>query len=128
MTTYNPPSYFISNGFNLIFYTSTNKNNYLTYPVSQLTNETFLGSVAINQDLNVSGASNLNKTLTLGTSSTNSTINLNSSGGAGLVSIFTDIDNHLNINPPTGYMVKIGSSNGGNNIYGNIRAGPLAFV
>ena len=127
MTAYNAPTYFISNGFNLIFYTSTNTNNYLTYPVSQLTNETFLGSVAINQNLNVSGTSNLNNTLTLGTSSTNSTINLNSSGGAGQVSIYTDNDNNLNINPPIGYMVKIGNADGGSDLNGFIRAGPLAL-
>ena len=127
MTAYNPPSFFISNGFNLIFFTSTNSNNYLTYPVSQNIDETFLGSITTQKNLIVLGTSNLNNTLTLGTSSTNSTINLNSSGGAGQVSIYTDNDNSLNINPPIGYMVKIGNADGGSNLNGFIRAGPLAL-
>ena len=127
MTAYNPPSFFISNGFNLIFLTSTNSNNYLTYPVSQNIDETFLGSITTQNNLTVLGTSNLNNTLTLGTSSTNSRINLNSSGGAGQVSIYTDNDNSLIINPPIGYMVKIGNADGGSNLNGFIRAGPLAL-
>ena len=106
MTAYNPPSIFVSNGFNLIFFTSTNSNNYLTYPIYQNIDEILLGSITTQKNLTVLGTSNLNNTLTLGTSSTNSTINLNSTGGAGQVSIYTDNDNSLNINPPIGYMVK----------------------
>ena len=127
MTAYNPPSFYIPNWFNAIFFTSTNTDNYLTYPVSQNIDETFLGSITTQKNLTVLGTSNLNNTLTLGTSSTNSTINLNSSGGAGQVSIFTDNDNSLNINPPIGYMVKIGNADGGSNLNGFIRAGPLAL-
>lgn len=55
MTAYNPPLYSGIPDFNTTFFTSTNVNNYLTYPVSQQTNETFLGSVNINQKLTVSG-------------------------------------------------------------------------
>ena len=102
MTAYNPPSFYIPNWFNAIFFTSTNSYNYLTYPVSQNIDETFLGSITTQKNLTVLGTSNLNNTLTLGTSSTNSTIKLNSSGGAGQVSIYTDNDNSLNINPPIG--------------------------
>ena len=66
MTAYNPPQFSGIPSFNTLFFTSTNENNYLTYPVSQKTNETFLGSVNINQGLVVSGTTNLGATTVAG--------------------------------------------------------------
>ena len=55
MTAYNPPLYSGIPSFKRLFFTSTNTDNLLTYPVSKQTNETFLGSVFIDQKLTVGG-------------------------------------------------------------------------
>ena len=62
MTAYNPPKYSGIPSFNTLFFTSTNENNFVTYPVSQQTNETFLGSVNVNQNLTIGGTTNLGAT------------------------------------------------------------------
>ena len=102
MTAYNPPQYSGISSFITLFFTSTNKNNYLIYPVSQQTNKIFLGSVNVNQGLVVSGTTNLG-------AATGSTVqNSNNlsyyfpmipSTASGIKALYTDTNWTLKYNP-----------------------------
>ena len=127
MTAYNPPSFYIPNWFNAIFFTSTNSDNYLTYPVSQNIDETFLGSITTQKNLTVLGTSNLNNTLTLGTPTTYSTIKLNSGGGT-QSTISTSASGVLTIKSDSSGFIRIGDALSlGSSIYGKTSIGSINF-
>ena len=116
MSAYNPPLYLGIPNFNSLFYISANTNNYLTYPVSQQTDETFLGSVIINNNLTVAGntqalnalstITNSNNVYVTPTStSTSYLIPLISSNTAGYKSLFVDSNTTLSYNPVTDLLI-----------------------